>query len=379
MAANWTITSAGAAALAAAHAGGTSFAIDRVELGQAQYTPTGSETAIRTPFSPVRQFTNPQGYLNQDQVSLIFEDDSAAAYSVGEVGIFSGTTLYAISSQPGSPLFAKQADIDLQLAAFLTVSGEEIAAITFSAPPPVRVATETVEGIVRLATSAEVTARTGNGVIRARDLPGDALPSAGSGHNGQLLQVVAGAWARVTGLAASSITSGTLHVDRIPSLNASKIGAGTLATARIPNLSAAKITSGTLSASRVGNLPASKITSGTLSSSRIPALSVGHIPNLPASRITSGTLSSSRIPALSVGHIPNLPASRITSGTLSSARLDTASGANLNTATSTTQLATPKALADSDYRRVVKLTQAAYNALSSAAKSDSKILYAIKD
>lgn len=122
--------------------------------------------------------------------------------------------------------------------------------------------------------------------------------------------------------AASDVTSGTFHVDRIPALtiakitglqsaldgkaddlditllsaavsdlqtnkadashthNASDINAGTLADARIPNLNASKITAGTFADARIPNLAASKITSGTFNEARIPSLPISRITNL---------------------------------------------------------------------------------------------------
>lgn len=93
----------------------------------------------------------------------------------------------------------------------------------------------------------------------------------------------------VTNLNASSITTGTLDINRIPNLTADKITSGTLNAnlINVTNLNASNITVGTLTAERVDGLPASKITSGTFS--------VNRIPNLSADKITTGQLSANRI------------------------------------------------------------------------------------
>lgn len=72
----------------------------------------------------------------------------------------------------------------------------------------------------------------------------------------------------VAALDAGVITSGTLHVDRIPNLDAGKITSGEFGAARIPNLAATKITSGTFNEARIPTLPIGRIASlqGTLDS-----------------------------------------------------------------------------------------------------------------
>lgn len=155
----WTITTAGAAALAAAHLASMDFVLDRVKFGQGQYTPTGSETDILTPFAPVREFTNPQGYTDDNKVTAVFSDGGNDTYAVGEVGVFSGTTLYAIASQPSSEgvLFTKPVNVPYQFAAQFVVDGDEISAVTFNEAPAVMEATTTMPGVVRLAADGDST------------------------------------------------------------------------------------------------------------------------------------------------------------------------------------------------------------------------------
>jgi photosystem II stability/assembly factor-like uncharacterized protein len=85
-------------------------------------------------------------------------------------------------------------------------------------------------------------------------------------------------------LDASSITTGTLKMDRLPLLPASIISSGTFHTDRIPNLPATRIASGTFDQVRIPNLPAARIDSGTFEAARIPT-------SLPGNRDFSGTLA----------------------------------------------------------------------------------------
>ena len=118
----------------------------------------------------------------------------------------------------------------------------------------------------------------------------------------------------LTSLNATNLGSGTVPDARFPAtlpaldgsalttLNASELDSGTIPDARFPatlpalngsaltNLNGSNISSGTVSASRVGNLGASKITTGTFDAARIPSLD--------ASKVTTGTFDAARIPTL---------------------------------------------------------------------------------
>ena len=189
-----TLTDGGLTALAAAIAAGTDFTIDSVEVGEGQYTPSSSATALTTPFSPARVFTDPAGFVDENRIAFNFEDNGSDAYDVGEIGVFSGTTLFALGSQPSTDgfIFSKAADTDLLVSVHTVVSGvADISAITFA--------------------------------------------------NTLLTN---------TNVDAGNIVSGTLDADRLDSVPASTL-TGTIHTDRIPNLSADKITSGSLDVDRV--------------------------------------------------------------------------------------------------------------------------------
>ena len=168
-----------------------------------------------------------------------------------------------------------------------------------------------------------------NGTLRATTIAGN-----GSGLTGLPASALTGTInndrisldaAEIPNHSANKITSGVLSTARIPGLSASKITSGTINNARIsldaaeiPEISASKITSGTLGTGRVPNLSASKITSGTLGANRIP--------NLDASKISTGTLGTGRIPGLSATKITSgsFGASRIGTGAITTAKLQDA-------------------------------------------------------
>ena len=183
-----TLTDGGLTALAAAITAGTDFTIDSVEVGMGQYTPTSSATALDTPFSPVRVFTDPAGFVDENRIAFNFEDNSSDAYDVGEIGVFSGTTLFAIGSQPSTDgfIFSKAADTDLLVSVHTVVSGvEDISAITFANT---------------LLTNTNVDA----GNIVSGTLDPD----------------------RLGGVPAGNLT-GSIHVDRLPNIPAVKLPAAT--------------------------------------------------------------------------------------------------------------------------------------------------------
>ncbi len=82
---------------------------------------------------------------------------------------------------------------------------------------------------------------------------------------------VTGSGANLTELNASTLSSGTVPLARLPGLPASQITSGTISQNRLTSLNANSLVSGTVPAARIPGLSASKITSGTLSAARLPS------------------------------------------------------------------------------------------------------------
>lgn len=84
-----------------------------------------------------------------------------------------------------------------------------------------------------------------------------------------------------------SVPSVTGSGQNLTELNAGNLSSGTVPLARLPGLPASQITSGTISQNRLTSLNADSLVSGTVPLARLPGL--------PASQITSGRLSLSRL------------------------------------------------------------------------------------
>ena len=155
------VTSAGEAALATAVASGSDFPINRIKLGTGQYAPSRAATDIVSPFSPVREFTNPSGSISGNDLQFTFHDEGTDTYNVGEVGVFSGNTLFIIASQVASSgyIFAKTGSIPLIIPVAITLTGLTATAITFTTSQAVPIATLNTAGVIQLATDGE--AKTG--------------------------------------------------------------------------------------------------------------------------------------------------------------------------------------------------------------------------
>ena len=110
-----TVTSAGFQTLADALITGNLQDV-KAKFGQGQYTPTGSETDITSPFSPVKEFNvSVAPAAAQGKYRAVFQDggNPSAAYNIGEVGLFDPAgTMLAIASRPAADgwLVQKQAN-----------------------------------------------------------------------------------------------------------------------------------------------------------------------------------------------------------------------------------------------------------------------------
>lgn len=83
---------------------------------------------------------------------------------------------------------------------------------------------------------------------------------------------VIGSGADLTDLNAGNLSSGTVPLARLPGLPASQITSGTISQNRLTSLNANSLVSGTVPLARLPGLPASQITSGTLSLSQVPSV-----------------------------------------------------------------------------------------------------------
>ena len=126
------VTNAGIAAQAQAISRSQNFVLDRIKIGRGQYTPVNTATDIRTPFAPVREFTNPSGIVAGSTVQFTFLDEGADSYAVNEIGIFSGNTLYALGSDPSTTLFAKSANTPVIIPITIQLTGVETTRITIN-------------------------------------------------------------------------------------------------------------------------------------------------------------------------------------------------------------------------------------------------------
>lgn len=130
---NPKITAAGLALFPTPAVMGFSIQLTHVALGTGMYTPAvnGSGQATQTALTaevaryPITSGTNPSP--RQVQVGLTITDTDPNGHSpnglgIGEIGFYAGTTLFAIWSQPTTPLFIKSAAFDVPIAYTLDVS-----------------------------------------------------------------------------------------------------------------------------------------------------------------------------------------------------------------------------------------------------------------
>ena len=155
------LTDVGKAALAAAQLAGTPFPIDLLKVGTGQYTPTGAETDIISSFAPTKEFANPAGSVLGATFQYVFADASVNIYNIGEIGLFSGSTLFAISSQPAVDgwLLAKGAArlVVPSVYKFESVSTDQI---TFNVANTHPLSVENLAGLISIAANSDVDGET---------------------------------------------------------------------------------------------------------------------------------------------------------------------------------------------------------------------------
>lgn len=149
------ITDAGLAALVNAENNGTlPVVISHLAYGSGQYTPTASQTALKTPIKDVTAVSG--GAVGEHVLHVTAEDASSDAYTVYEIGVFlEDGTLFAVGSQ-NSPFLQKAAASISLLSVDITLADFSAASVTvgdtnFFNPP----ATTELSGVVELATKDE--------------------------------------------------------------------------------------------------------------------------------------------------------------------------------------------------------------------------------
>ena len=155
-----TITAVGLIARAALVALGMTAQPAKIEIGLGQYTPTGAEIALMTPFNPVREFTDDMtGHVaGTSTIEVGWQDPTDDVYNIGEIGFFlSDGTLFAISSQPVADGFL---DVKTGGGTFyianLQFDGQSLDDITFPASSTAVIhATTAASGIMRFGTKPE--------------------------------------------------------------------------------------------------------------------------------------------------------------------------------------------------------------------------------
>ena len=154
------VTNAGLAAVIAANKDGTNkVQITRAGLGTGKYTPAANRTALYAQFKQLATISG--GGIDPYTIHVEIRDESADAYTVNEVGLFtSDGKLFAVASSE-DPIMQKAAGsvgiivCDIRLAD-VSVENVTFPASNFSVPH----ATETTAGVAEIATLAETEAGT---------------------------------------------------------------------------------------------------------------------------------------------------------------------------------------------------------------------------
>jgi len=158
-----TITDAGRAEVINATNTGTGpVAIAEIGLGTGQYEPAPEQTALTA--ETKRLATIAGQVVSADTIHVTIKDETGDAYTVNEIGLFTDSgTLFAVYSDPVNPIAQKAGASALLLAVDIVLGTLDANSLTFgdtsfSNPP----ASETVAGVVALASNAETQAGTDN-------------------------------------------------------------------------------------------------------------------------------------------------------------------------------------------------------------------------
>ena len=154
------ITDAGLAEIVNAENNGTApVVLAEVGFGTGQYTPSASQTALTNEIKRIDAISG--GGAGDNILHLTAEDSSADAYTVYEIGIYTESgTLFAVCSQK-SPIITKAAASQALLALDIALTNVNPASVTVGDTNFVlNPATTEREGVIELATEAEVKAGT---------------------------------------------------------------------------------------------------------------------------------------------------------------------------------------------------------------------------
>lgn len=154
------LTTAGKNAIINANNTGTApVVIDRVAIGSASWTPTAAATALNTEIKKISAIGG--GAVAPDTIHVTAQDSTTDVYTVKEIGLYTdGNVLLAVYSQT-DPIITKGAGTVALIAADLVITGVPAGSVTvgdttFDYPQ----ATETVKGVLEIATTAEAQAGT---------------------------------------------------------------------------------------------------------------------------------------------------------------------------------------------------------------------------
>ena len=144
---------------------GTAHTFTRISIGEGHRTPDGTETALVTPFSPARSNNNPPGVIDAATRAVDWVDGStgdSVAYIVSEAGLWAtpagGSEYLALyDSHATDDIFTKPAGSIISHRFLIMLSFVQMVNATFtvSAVPQ---ATETVAGVIEIASNAEADA-----------------------------------------------------------------------------------------------------------------------------------------------------------------------------------------------------------------------------
>ena len=157
------ITNAGRAALINAQNSGTeAVTITTVRIGSGQYTPNANYSALQ---SETKSINTISGIVSDaDTISLTVRDESTDTYTANEIGLYTNdNTLFALYSHPTETILEKAEQGVVLLALDIKLEQADAAVIEFGDTNfLLPSATETISGVLTLATTAQAKARTNN-------------------------------------------------------------------------------------------------------------------------------------------------------------------------------------------------------------------------